>query len=138
VLIVPKSSPINTAKELVAGPRPSQAPDVFVRRQRHDATVPAVQRNGRHQRRHIPYKSGGQALQDLIGGQVSTTFTAVATALPHVKAGTVKALGVSGLVRSPSMPDVPTIAEAALPGYELVSWSGALVRAGTPTTWSPG
>lgn len=82
---------------------------------------------------HVPYKGGAQALTDVMGGHVSMTFTAVATALPHAKAGTLKPLGVTGLARSQSMPDVPTIAEAALPGYELVSWSGALAPSGTPS-----
>lgn len=81
---------------------------------------------------HIPYKSGTQALTDVLGGHVDMTFTAVATALPYAKQGTLKLLGVSGLQRSRSMPDVPTIAEAAVPGYELVSWSGALAPRATP------
>ncbi len=135
VLIVPKSSPITTAKELVAEAKAKPGALTYSSGGSGSTTQlcsALFNAMAGINVRHIPYKSGGQALQDLIGGQVSTTFTAVATALPHVKAGTVKALGVSGLVRSPSMPDVPTIAEAALPGYELVSWSGALVRAGTP------
>ena len=81
---------------------------------------------------HVPYKSGGQALTDVIGGHVEITFTAVATALPHGKQGTLKLLGVSGLQRSRTMPDVPTISEAVLPGFELTSWGGALVPRGTP------
>jgi tripartite-type tricarboxylate transporter receptor subunit TctC len=81
---------------------------------------------------HVPYKGGAQALTDVMGGHVSMTFTAVATALPHAKAGTLKALGVTGMRRSQSMPEVPTIDESALPGYELVSWSGALAPKGTP------
>jgi tripartite-type tricarboxylate transporter receptor subunit TctC len=81
---------------------------------------------------HVPYKSGAQALTDVMGGHVSMTFTAVATALPHAQAGTLKTLGVSGLKRSQSMPNVPTIDEAGVPGFELVSWSGALAPRGTP------
>ncbi|NYT26160.1 tripartite tricarboxylate transporter substrate binding protein [Alcaligenaceae bacterium] len=81
---------------------------------------------------HVPYTSGGQALTDVIAGHVDVTFTAVATALSHGKAGTLKLLGVSGLQRSRSMPDVPTVAEAALPGFELTSWGGALVRKDVP------
>ena len=81
---------------------------------------------------HVPYKSGGQALTDVIGGHVEITFTAVATALPHGTQGTLKLLGVSGLQRSRTMPDVPTISEAVLPGFELTSWGGALVPRGTP------
>lgn len=135
VLIVPKASPINSAKELIAEAKAKPGTLTYSSGGNGSTTQlcsALFNAMAGIDVRHIPYKSGGQALQDLIGGQVSTTFTAVATALPHVKAGTVRALGVSGLVRSPSMPDIPTISEAALPGYELVSWSGALVRAGTP------
>jgi tripartite-type tricarboxylate transporter receptor subunit TctC len=83
------------------------------------------------QTEHVPYKDGGQALTDVIGGHVDITFTAVATARPHAGKG-LKLLGVSGLERSRAMPDVPTIAEAALPGFELVSWGGALAPKGAP------
>ncbi len=82
---------------------------------------------------HVPYKSGGQALTDVIAGHVDISFTAVASALPFSKQGTLKLLGVSGLKRSRTMPDVPTVAEAAnLPGFELTSWGGALAPAATP------
>jgi tripartite-type tricarboxylate transporter receptor subunit TctC len=81
---------------------------------------------------HVPYKSGAQALTDVIGGHVEITFTAVATALPHGKQGTLKLLAVSGLQRSRTMPDVPTVAEAALPGFEMTSWGGTLAPKATP------
>jgi tripartite-type tricarboxylate transporter receptor subunit TctC len=81
---------------------------------------------------HVPYKSGAQALTDVIGGHVEITFTAVATALPHGKQGSLKLLAVSGLQRSRAMPDVPTVAEAALPGFEMTSWGGALAPQATP------
>lgn len=81
---------------------------------------------------HVPYKSGAQALTDVIAGHVDITFTAVASALPHGKQGTLKLLGVSGLQRSRAMPEVPTIDEAALSGFELTSWGGALAPSGTP------
>jgi tripartite-type tricarboxylate transporter receptor subunit TctC len=81
---------------------------------------------------HVPYKSGAQALTDVMGGHVEITFTAVATALPHRNQGTLKLLAVSGLRRSRVMPDIPTIAEAALPGFEMTSWGGALVPKATP------
>lgn len=81
---------------------------------------------------HVPYRSGAQALTDVIGGHVEITFTAVATALPHDKQGTLKLFGVSGLQRSRAMPDVPTIADAAgLPGFEMTSWGGALAPKAT-------
>lgn len=81
---------------------------------------------------HVPYRSGAQALTDVIAGHVDITFTAVASALPHAKQGTMKLLGVSGLRRSRMMPDVPTIAEQGLAGFELVSWGGAFAPKGTP------
>lgn len=81
---------------------------------------------------HVPYKSGGQALTDVMAGHLDITFTAVATALSHGKKGTLKLLGVSGLQRARTMPDVPTISEAVLPGFELTSWGGALAPRATP------
>jgi len=81
---------------------------------------------------HVPYKNGAQALTDVIAGHVDITFTAVATALPFGKDGTLRLLGVSGAHRSRAMPDVPTVAEAALPGFELSSWSGMLAPRATP------
>lgn len=135
VLIVPKSSPIASAKELVAQAKLKPGALTYSSAGSGSTTQlcsALFNAMAGVNIAHIPYKSGAQAMTDLVGGQVSTTFTAVATALPHVKAGTVRALGVSGLKRSGAMPDVPTIAEAAIPGYELVSWGGALVRAGTP------
>lgn len=81
---------------------------------------------------HVPYTSGGQALTDVIAGHLDITFTAVATALAQGKSGNLKLLGTSGLQRSKTMPDVPTIAEAALPGFELTSWGGALAPRSVP------
>ena len=81
---------------------------------------------------HIPYKSGAQALTDVISGEVFMTFTAITTALPHIKSGALKAIGVTGLARSASMPEVPTIAEAGLPGYEFTSWNALMAPAATP------
>ncbi|MCG3190451.1 MAG: hypothetical protein LKCHEGNO_03175 [Burkholderiaceae bacterium] len=81
---------------------------------------------------HVPYTSGSQALTDVIAGHLDITFTAIATALPQAKAGNLKLLGVSGLKRSSAMPEVPTISEAALPGFELTSWGGALARNNVP------
>lgn len=81
---------------------------------------------------HIPYKGSAPALTDLMGGQVDLMFDSMITALPHVKSGRLRALGVTGTKRSPALPDVPTIAEAALPGYSAVGWTGLVVPAGTP------
>jgi tripartite-type tricarboxylate transporter receptor subunit TctC len=81
---------------------------------------------------HIAYKGVGPALNDVLGGQVSMMFAAIPSAQPHVKAGKLRALGVASLQRSPAMPDVPTIAEQNLPGFEAVSWYSILAPAGTP------
>jgi tripartite-type tricarboxylate transporter receptor subunit TctC len=81
---------------------------------------------------HVPYRGAGPALADLLGGQVDLMFDTVAQSLPHIKAGKLKALGVTTTRRSSSLPDVPTIAEAALPGYEMSAWIGVIAPAGTP------
>ena len=81
---------------------------------------------------HIPYKGAAPALVDLLGGQVSLAFVSLPAALPHIKAGKLTALGVSGPQRSAVAPEVPTIAESGLPGYELENWYGVLSPARTP------
>jgi tripartite-type tricarboxylate transporter receptor subunit TctC len=81
---------------------------------------------------HVPYKGAAPALNDLLGGQVSLGFVSLPAALPHVKAGKLRALGVTALKRSDVAPDVPTIAEAGVPGYEVENWYGVLAPAGTP------
>jgi tripartite-type tricarboxylate transporter receptor subunit TctC len=81
---------------------------------------------------HVAYKGVGPALNDLLGGQISMMFAAIPSALPHIKAGKLRALGVASLQRSPTMPDVPTVAEQNLPGFEAVSWYSIMVPAGTP------
>jgi tripartite-type tricarboxylate transporter receptor subunit TctC len=84
------------------------------------------------QMKHVPYRGAGPALADLLGGQVDLMFDTVAQSLPHIKAGKLKALGVTTKGRSSSLPDVPTIAEAGLPGYEMSAWIGLIAPAGTP------
>jgi len=81
---------------------------------------------------HVPYKGSAPAIADLIGGQVSIMYDTVASCLPHVKAGKIRALAVATAKRSSALPDVPTIAEAALPGFEVTTWFGALAPAKTP------
>jgi len=80
----------------------------------------------------VPYKGSGAALPALIGGQVQLGFGPLLPAIPHVKAGRLKALGVSGLRRSAAAPDIPTIAEQGLAGFEVNSWYGLFVPARTP------
>lgn len=80
---------------------------------------------------HVPYKSNPLAITDLLGGQISMMITDTATGLPQVKSGKLRALGVTGTQRSPLAPDVPTIAESGVPGYEMGYWFAAYVPAGT-------
>ena len=81
---------------------------------------------------HVPYKGGGPAMADLMAGQVDLYFGGLSTALPHARAGKMRALGQTLLERSPAAPDIPTIAEAGLPGYEAAISYGIFVPAGTP------
>ena len=81
---------------------------------------------------HVPYKGSGGARTDVLGGQVDMMFDAIPTMSEHVKAGKVKALAVSGKSRSPILPDVPTVAEAGVPGYEATIWLGVMAPRGTP------
>ena len=82
---------------------------------------------------HISYKVIGQATTDLLSGQVSLWFPTMPSMLPHIRAGKVRALGVGGAARSPALPEVPTIAEAGVPGFEASSWYALLAPAGTPS-----
>jgi tripartite-type tricarboxylate transporter receptor subunit TctC len=81
---------------------------------------------------HVPYKGMGPALTDVVAGQLQMVFPDPAVALPHVRAGRVNALGVTGSKRVPSAPNVPTIAESGLPGYDVPVWYGYLAPRGTP------
>jgi tripartite-type tricarboxylate transporter receptor subunit TctC len=81
---------------------------------------------------HIPYKGAAPAMTDLLAGQVQLMFDNLANALPNVKAGKLHALAVTTRRRSPAMPDLPTIAESGLPGFDLSTWFGVMVPAGTP------
>ena len=81
---------------------------------------------------HVPYKSGGPAITDVIAGQVDFMFGTVAATYPHVSGGKLRALAVSAPERSKRLPDVPTVAEAAIPGYEAYEWNGVFLPAGVP------
>jgi tripartite-type tricarboxylate transporter receptor subunit TctC len=81
---------------------------------------------------HVPYKGTGPALNDLIGGQVQMMVSTFASALPHAKSGRLRALAVTTAKRSPAAPDVPTLSEAGVPGFEYSTWYGLLAPARTP------
>jgi tripartite-type tricarboxylate transporter receptor subunit TctC len=80
----------------------------------------------------IPYRGGGPMMQDLLGGQIPLMFINQDVALPHVKAGKLRALAVTSLQRNPLYPDVPTVAESGFPGFQALSWSGISAIKGTP------
>jgi tripartite-type tricarboxylate transporter receptor subunit TctC len=81
---------------------------------------------------HVPYKGTGQAVTDLLAGHVNLMFAPAQTVMPYVQAGRLKALAVTSAKRSETLPDLPTVAESGLPGYEAVGWFGLLAPAATP------
>jgi tripartite-type tricarboxylate transporter receptor subunit TctC len=81
---------------------------------------------------HVPYKGAGPALNDLLGGQVNVMFDILGSSLQYIQAGKLIPLAVTSAKRSPQLPNVPTMAEAGVPGYEFTGWHGIAVRAGTP------
>ena len=81
---------------------------------------------------HIPYKGSGPAVVALLSGEVSLMFDSISTSLPHVKAGKIKGLAVTGARRSALLPNVPTIQESGVPDFVIDGWYGILAPAGTP------
>jgi len=81
---------------------------------------------------HVPYKGMAPAVSDLVGGQVQMMFAGISTALQHIRAGRLVALAIASPTRSPQLPDVPTVAESGIPGFDVTSWYGIVVRSGTP------
>jgi tripartite-type tricarboxylate transporter receptor subunit TctC len=133
MLAVHPSVPANTVKELIeygkthrlasatggTGTAGHMASELFKSMTKLDMAV-------------LPYKGGAPAVNDVLGGQVPMTFEGLIATLPHVKAGKLKAIAVTTSTRSGLLPNVPTIAEAGLPGYEAANWYGFLAPAGTP------
>ena len=81
---------------------------------------------------HVPYKGSGPMTTDLLGGQITMSFDTITPVLPHIKAGKLRALAVTTAKRSAALPDVPTLDEAGLKGFDLGTWFGVLAPAGTP------
>jgi tripartite-type tricarboxylate transporter receptor subunit TctC len=81
---------------------------------------------------HVPYRGGTLALNDLMGGSIQLMFSDIASAVPQIKAGKLRAIAVTGAQRTLSLPDVPTVAEGGVPGYAIEAWFGLLAPAGTP------
>lgn len=134
ILVVHTSLPTASAKELIALARARPRQLAYSSSGAGNATHLAMalfEMMAKVQMNHIPYKGTGQALSDLMGGHVQLMFGAIPSTYPAVKAGKLRVLAISSARRSATLPDVPTVAEAALPGYELTSWYGALAPADT-------
>src|SRR6476661_1653534 len=136
ILAAHPSFPANNVKELIAYAR--QKPGINYSSSGyastpHLAMVLFAQRTGT-QFTHIAYKGGGQAVVDVLGGQVPLIATAIPTVQAHIKAGKLKAIALTNGNRHPSLPDVGTFAEAGLPGFDVSAWYGLLAPAGTPKT----
>lgn len=135
LVVVNPSVPVKTAKDLIAMAKakpgeinfasPGQGSVIHMATEYFDSMA-KIKMN------HIPYKGTGPALTDTISGQTSVLFSSTATALPHVKSGRLKAIGVTTAKRIPALPEVPTIAESGLPGYEVVLWHGLIGPKGLP------
>lgn len=135
ILVVNNALPVKSVKELVAHARtrPEQlnygsagngAPSHL--------SVALLAAMAGVQFTHVPYKGMAPALTDVIGGQIHMSLPTIPGGLPHAQAGRVRALGVSGAKRSPAAAEIPTIAEAGVPGYEAGNWYGITAPAGTP------
>lgn len=135
LLVVNPSLPVRTVKELIALGRAKPNDMTFASAGAGGiGYTAAVQFNTMAgvKMLHVPYKGNAQAILDVMGGQVMLMFDQVSTSTPHIKAGKLRALGVSTRTRSPMLPDLPTIAEAGVPGYESVTFNGLMAPAGTP------
>lgn len=135
VLIVPAGSPFKTVNDLIAKAKAEPGKLNFA--SGGSGTVQRLAAELFRQKLgldmvHVPYKSGGPAITDVMAGQVDFMFGTVAATSPHIAAGKLRALAVSSPERSKRLPDVPTVAEAAIPGYEAYEWNGVFLPAGTP------
>jgi tripartite-type tricarboxylate transporter receptor subunit TctC len=132
-LVTPSSSPYKSVADLVADmkARPGEVNYASAGSGSTTHLAPALLNSMTATRAtHVPYKGGAQALVDTISGVVPFTFTAIASAMPHLKSGRLHALAVTGSRRAKSLPDVPTIAEGGLAGYEIASTTGIVGPAG--------
>jgi len=133
VLLVPPSLPVKNVQELIALAKKDRVTfaSVGAGSLAHLGAELFRSRTG-IELTHVPYRSAPAAQQALMSGEVMVFFDTPITAVPLVRDGRLRALGVSTLTRSPLLPDVPTIAEAGVPGYEVLGWNGILVPSATP------
>jgi tripartite-type tricarboxylate transporter receptor subunit TctC len=135
ILVVHPSVPANSVKDLIAvlkqKPKSLNFASAGVGSPLHLASE-LFQRRAGVQMVHIPYKGGGPAAAAVLGGEAHVLFGSVASSLPHVKSGRLKALATTGLKRSKVAPDLPTMEEAGFPGFDVSTWYSLMVPAGTP------
>lgn len=135
VLIVGQNSPYKTLRDVLAAarakPKSISAASSGSGTSQHLALELLAFKSGT-QFIHVPYKGSGPAIQDVIGGQVDMMFDTTVVAGPHIQSGKVRALAISSGRRLESLPNVPTVAESGVPGFEVVSWQGIFVPAGVP------
>jgi tripartite-type tricarboxylate transporter receptor subunit TctC len=137
VLVVHPSLPVQSAKDLIAlakaKPGALNYGSVGIGSGNHLVTEVFANTAGL-QMEHVPYKSAGAFMTDLAAGRLSFVFATIPASYPFIMNGRVKAVAVSSLKRSSTLPDVPTIAETAIPGFDVNTWLGALMPAGTPAS----
>ncbi|OGT84050.1 MAG: hypothetical protein A3H91_04180 [Gammaproteobacteria bacterium RIFCSPLOWO2_02_FULL_61_13] len=135
VLVVHPSVPIKSTKELIAfaqaKPKALRIASAGIGSFQHLAGE-LFRLQGKAEMLHVPYKGGGPAMTDVLGGHAEVMMGSLIQTIPHIRTGKLRALGVSGMKRNPALPDVPTIAEAALPQYDATNWWGVVAPAGTP------
>jgi tripartite-type tricarboxylate transporter receptor subunit TctC len=135
VLIVPADSPLKSVGDLIAAAKAAPGKLSFASSGAGSSTHISgelFKSMAGVDLQHIPYKGSGQAMPDHISGRVSMMFENMPGAVSYIQAGKLNALAVTGLKRAPALPDVKTVAESGVPGYESLSWSGIAVPAGTP------
>ena len=135
IIVVHPSIPVKTLTELIAFAR--TRPDQLNYASAGTGTYPHMTMElflsmAKLKMVHIPYKGTAPAMIDMVAGQVSTMAATILTGMPQIRAGRLRPLGITSAARSPIVPDIPTVAEAGLPGFESVQWYGMLAPARTP------
>jgi tripartite-type tricarboxylate transporter receptor subunit TctC len=135
LVVVPPALPVKTTRDLIALARSKPGQVNFASSGQgsviHMATE-LFQTMAGVKMNHIPYKGTGPALTDTLGGQVDVFFSSIASAMPHVQSGKLRAVAVTTAKRIPALPDVPTVAESGVPGYDVVLWHGLIGPKGLP------
>jgi len=134
-VVVPSSSPLKTVADLIALSKAKPVNYASAGDGSPEHIAAELFKNlSKTQMTHIPYKGGGPSAVALIAGEIQVGFNTSPVAVPHVKSGRMRALAVTSAKRNPALPDVPSIAEAGVAGYDMILWYGAVMPAGTPAT----